>query len=806
MDIRYTPGWRPKANPAAVLTGANYRITVLTPALIRLEWADSGLFEDRASTFAVNRDLPVPPFAVRDDRGRLELVTDRLHLFYDRGRFSAAGLSVEALGGVTNYHSVWRFGDDAAGEGGTARTLDGVDGAVPLGPGVVSQTGIAVIDDSRSFLFGDDGLAATRIDGSMDLYVFAAGRDYAAAVRDLYRVSGAQPILPRWALGNWWSRYHPYSARDYQALMDEFADRGLPFSVSVLDMDWHRTDVDPRHGSGWTGYSWNRDLFPDPVSFLRNLHERGLRVTLNVHPADGIRPFEDAYDRVAEALGATRDDTILFDPTDRAFLDAYFDLVHHPLEDEGVDFWWLDWQQGTSSRIPDVDPLWLLNHFHFLDSARGGRRPLTFSRFAGPGSHRYPIGFSGDAVISWASLDFQPYFTATASNIGYGWWSHDIGGHLFGLKDDALAARWVQFGVFSPISRLHSSAHPFIRKEPWVFGVEAERSMTSALRFRHRLVPYLHTMNARGAFLGEPMVQPLYWRWPEAPEAYDFANQYLFGTELMVAPITTPQDDTLGLGSVAAWLPEGAWSDLYTGRRYVGGRQVRLHRTLQDIPVLLRAGGVLPLAIGTANDTANPEALEVVVAMGADGRFELLEDSEGGDGRDPARWATTVLEYDDARRLITINAASGAVDMLPPTRSWTVTVLGAADGTRAEVDGIDLEPLVTDAGISFQLAPASVRYLVSLRLASLIPRGWTHLVDGIFQLLDRAQLPFESKRAAFDAVRESYTAADAAARITGLELAPQLERALLELVLAQPDLIRDEDDRNGPSRDRARLG
>ena len=283
--------------------------------------------------------------------------------------------------------------------------------------------------------------------------MFAYGHDYADALRAFYAVSGAQPVLPRWALGNWWSRYHRYSADSYLALLDRFAAERLPFSVAVLDMDWHRVDSVPEeHGSGWTGYSWEPELFPDPEGFLAELHRRGLRVTLNVHPADGVRAFEDSYEAMARALG--RDpaggEPIAFDLTDPAFLEAYFDVLHHALEDQGVDFWWLDWQQGPYSRVQGIDPLWLLNHFHFLDSGRDGRRPLTFSRYAGPGSHRYPVGFSGDTLISWASLDFQPEFTATASNIGYGWWSHDIGGHIFGVRDDELATRWLQLGVFSP--------------------------------------------------------------------------------------------------------------------------------------------------------------------------------------------------------------------------------------------------------------------------------------------------------------------------------------------------------------------
>ncbi len=160
-------------------------------------------------------------------------------------------------------------------------------------------------------------------------------------------------------------------------------------------------------------------------------------MSLNVHPAEGVHAHEERYAgdrRAAWASTPTRSCRSLRPDRPATFLEAYFEELHHPLEDEGVDFWWLDWQQGGVTRIPGLDPLWLLNHFHYLDSGRDGRRPLTFSRYAGVGSHRYPIGFSGDTVITWASLDFQPYFTATASNVGYGWWSHDIGGHFFGLQ------------------------------------------------------------------------------------------------------------------------------------------------------------------------------------------------------------------------------------------------------------------------------------------------------------------------------------------------------------------------------------
>lgn len=297
MDDRFRLPTSPVAHAAAVVAGDRFRFTVLTTGLIRLEWAEDGAFEDRASTFALHRDLPVPDFRVVESDDVLEIITRRFHLTYDRRRFSASGLKVDGLGGMSSYRSTWRYGDADASLGGTARTLDVADGRVPLGPGVVARGGIAVLDDSASFLFTDDGWVAARPEGDrVDLYVFASGHDFSGALAALYAVSGGQAFLPRWALGNWWSRYHRYSADDYLALLDRFDAEGVRFSVAVIDMDWHRVDsVPPEFGSGWTGYSWERSLFPDPEAFLAALHERGLRVTLNVHPADGVRAFEDAY-------------------------------------------------------------------------------------------------------------------------------------------------------------------------------------------------------------------------------------------------------------------------------------------------------------------------------------------------------------------------------------------------------------------------------------------------------------------------------------------------------------------------------
>ena len=728
----------PLADPANVVTGDHWRVTVLDAGLVRLEHSPTGVFEDRASQTVLNRAFGPTDFSVIDSAGHLEIHTDRLQLIYDKGPFTTHGLSVHAKGGYHSNDSVWRYGLETPNLGGTARTLDDVDGAIPLENGVLAYDGVALVDDSATVLLDEDGWIAPRTEGNLDLYVFAYGRDYKAALRALYTLTGPPPLLPRHTLGNWWSRYHPYTAEEYVALVDRFRDERVPLSVAVIDMDWHLVDIDPAYGSGWTGYTWNTDLFPDPPAFLADLHERGLSVSLNVHPAEGVHPHEAAYDAIARRTGidpASRA-PVTFDPTDPDFLEAYFEELHHPLEDEGVDFWWLDWQQGGVTRIPGLDPLWLLNHFHYLDSGRAGKRPLTFSRYAGIGSHRYPVGFSGDTFITWESLDFQPYFTATASNAGYGWWSHDIGGHFKGYKDDELATRWVQLGVFSPINRLHSGLNPFNTKEPWRFGTDAQRVMTEFLRLRHRLLPYLGTMNVR-AHEGEPLVQPMYYDHPDAPEAYTVPNQFMFGSELLVAPITSPRDKATGLGRTTAWLPDGEWVDVFTGLRYTGGRTVHLYRDLDSIPVLAKAGAILPLAStdeAAAGGTDLPVRIEVQAYAGADGSFTLVEDN------DDERWARTRLTYDDATGQVTVHDAEGDPATLPAGRAYDLSVVAAVPN---DVDG------------------------------------------RVFTLLDRAQTGFELKAAVHDVVRHRRSAAHAVSALHALDLEPALLGAVCEILLAQ---------------------
>ena len=662
-----------------VYTKDGLRITLLTPCLLRLE---TGAFTDLPTQTVWNRDFENVPGQMTELDGILTLTTEETTFRIDLKKKKMLQITPHGGEAVTDFHQSNLLG--------TARTLDAANGAVKLNPGIMSRSGVSVMDDSQSLLLQPDGTISSRLACS-DLYYFAYGHDYQRQLRDFFRLTGPVPLIPKFALGNWWSRYKAYSQEEYRSLMKTFIQKKIPITVATIDMDWHWTDVVKRFGKtakadapkckeeiffnlllpGWTGYSWNTELFPDHQELLRWLHEQNFHVPLNVHPSQGIRFFEDCYEAVCKRLGkdpATQE-AIPFDFADPEFRKAYFEEMHHPMEDEGVDFWWLDWQQGTKTKVPGLDPLWALNHYHTIDNTRNNRRPLILSRYAGLGSHRYPLGFSGDTICTWKSLNFQPYFTNNAANVGYTWWSHDIGGHMRGIQDDELYLRWLQYGVFSPINRLHSSNSDYMGKEPWKRSWAVEQIAEHFLRLRHKLIPYLYSANYQTHANGTPICMPMYYVY-DCEDAYQAKNEYIFGGQLLVCPITHPIHKKLNLASAKIWLPEGRWTDIFNDRIYEGGRWVSIYRDLDSIPVLAREGSIVPMyRSADTNDLSLDQPLEIHIWRG-NGHYELYEDD--GETMAFAQGISAITEFHmeagDNTLRFTINPPADSHNLLPEVR------------------------------------------------------------------------------------------------------------------------------------------
>ena len=620
-----------------VIIADGVRVSVISDRIIRVE---RGGFTDKRTQTVMCRNFANVEFTSAKEKGKLVIRTESRVFYVDLKslRVEVEFIDEDYIASPSNRTNL----------GGTARTLDGTFGVLGgwkgkrekrdrfflghIRKGIFALNGVSEFDDGKSVLLNEDGSVSPRDGKCVDKYIFAFGDDYLGGLKEFYALTGATPILPKYALSNWWSRYHAYTDKEYLALMDKFESKDIPLTVATIDMDWHivknvpkGTEYHSMQGAGWTGYTFEKSLFPDYKAFLKNLKDRGLAITMNLHPRDGVRSFEVQYPDMARACGIDPDsgETVQFDLTDNRFLNAYFDILHHPYEQDGVDFWWIDWQQGTKSKKMGLDPLWLLNHYHFLDSCRDGKKGLILSRYAGLGSHRYPLGFSGDTFVCWRSLNFQPYFTALASNAGYTWWSHDIGGHLFGKGDEELYLRWLQFGVFSPINRLHSNNKSW-SKEPWLYP-HVESVAEDFMRLRHRLLPYIYTANVMTAKEGIPLVAPMYYYTDdERAMQKKWRNQYYFGERMLVAPVT--KKGKKGVTDMTVWLPEGEWMHFFSGEKFEGGEH-KIRCGLDDYPVFVKSGSIIPMLKKRAGNSQEFDEIEVRVFVG-EGTYTMY-DEEG---------------------------------------------------------------------------------------------------------------------------------------------------------------------------------
>lgn len=687
-------------NPDAIVTDGNARFQVLTPTLVRLEYASSGEFEDRPTFFAVDRDLEPPEYDTQISDGWIEIDTGSLHLRYERGsgpfsegnteftlsddecsttsspswnrqvyrpedavltgstqlrtnrdgytgtsyvggydangtaaswdlaspptedeytlavryasvtdvdgsltvrvdgedvsRFefpNADGWSVAQIdipldedastltlarteddaGGVhVDYFMIGGVGESPIGSdsnnlGGWYRDLDGRADSVELFEGLLDRDGWYLLDDSGTAIRTDDGWveARDRDDAYQDGYLFGYGHDYKRGLRDLQRLTGPAPLLPRWAFGNWFSRYYPYSTDDYREdLIPKFREERVPLDVLVVDTDWKAPKIPGVKGAGasWSGWNWDTDLVPDPEAFMRWTDEQGLHVSMNVHPS--IYHRDPKFERADELGGGLPEgrcvgpETVtcsVWDWADPDHVESYF-FLHDEFDEDGQDLWWFDWladssRVGTAGLTSDS---WINALYANRRRDRGGRG-FAFSRIGAtlrtdglnsPGpwaEHRYTLHFTGDTHPTWEMLDFQTYFTVREGNVGLPYVSHDIGSHTGGGLSTELYVRWIQSGAFQPILRLHSI--PGGRRLPWEYQGTARETAAEFLRLRHALIPYLYTVAREAHDTGLPMTRGTYLEYPTADKAYSYDRQYLLGEDVLVAPVGEPAED-----------------------------------------------------------------------------------------------------------------------------------------------------------------------------------------------------------------------------------------------------------------------
>ena len=726
MLLHAQEDWNPIADPAAVVVSGNVRFTVLTSQMIRIQYSSNAQFEDRATFAVVNRRLPVPDFTAETEDGYLIIKTEHLTLRYKTGTVPKVtdkkpdNLSIAFE--MNGQECLWYPGkDDALNLMGTNRTLDQAWGDSRRGDlekGLLSRAGWAIIDESPKTKRGDGSTSfvlAPNEDGFLwwnepvdknatDWYFLGYGHEYRKCLGDFVRIAGRVPMPPKYIFGYWYSRYWAYRQTEFQQIIRDAESNDVPLDVVIMDMDWHK--------SGWTGWSWNKTLIPTPKNLISWMHSHGVKTALNLHPADGVGSHEDNYAAMKADLGydSGYKDAIPWTIERYDFYKALFKNIIRPHEDEGVDFWWQDWQQHLLvNDVPGLGETFWINHVFFEDMRRNrpNLRPVIYHRWGGLGSHRYPICFSGDAWAAWSTLAYEIYFTSTASNVCYDYWGHDLGGHQGGNNDPELLQRWLQFGVYTPIFRTHATNDSKLERRIWKYPNFEQ--LRETIRLRYQLFPYLYTAARETYETGVGMNRPLYYDWPEENNAYRFEDEYMFGNDILVAPIYTPSEN--GYSHRRIWLPEGKWWDVTKHTLREGGTTFTSSFTTDEFPVYYRPGAIIVNYPVQRTVQTTPDEIVLRVVPGADGTGRFYEDDGTNQDYADGKMANTYFSQTHGSDGVTLRIAprEGTYEGIPAERAWRIIFLGQAKWPQNIT--LDGEP-VSQEQVSFDEATGEVTVLI----------------------------------------------------------------------------------------------
>lgn len=691
--------WRTQGQ---IVQTPHFRIEVLSPALFHITQAAPGApAPDYAGTplagYAAR--FAKTSFKAHETDGRLVIATERASLSLDP---AASDLKTLRAALATHDGAPAIAIDDLAAPdtqnlGGVVASIEEKErncGMDAMPPGLLSRRGWTVAS------VGGENLLALGLSSS-DVFLFAYGLDYKQALADHKRLLGPIPMVPKWVLGNWFSQYHPYSAADYQRITQRFRQEKMPLDVIICDMNWH--------GPDWFDTRYNNELFPDMLGFLKWARGEGLRVGFNHHPR-GIPADDPRLAQFCQDAGLKREqmkkgvdkragtERVFYDTEKPRQHNAYMNIFLKQLMDDGVDLHWID-----------TGPMSLATQGRYFDYAAKyfgeTRRPLLLARQADASltHYLYPLAFSGDTAQEWKVIATEILANVGGGNSGVAYWSHDIGGFFPGAPTREMFARWIQFGVVSPILRLHGARDErynlkdlagkeyVISRQPWDWGREVLESARAAFQLRQRLTPYLYTLTAEAHASGLPLCRGMYLDYPAAPEAYDYKFQYMLGESLLAAPIIeTSGQEEKGLATKQVWLPAGTWYDFFSGERHEGGgRVVTVKKNLNEFPLFVKAGAILPLAPYADRVMAKatgPMTLEIYKAAQAGTHtYRLYEDEGESMAFAKGERAWTRIDYqqvDGKRATLTIHPAEGRYKGQAQERAWSITLRGFEAGAK----------------------------------------------------------------------------------------------------------------------------
>lgn len=690
FEVDLTKSKTPSSN---VFRGKTYRISILSDVLIRFEYSETGSFNDYPTFFASNRSFGKPKITVEEDNNVLIIKNDIFILEYNKEKpFIGSKLMPDQNLKVTiaGTEKIWYFNHpEVKNFKGTAYSLDDTKGNIDFEKGLFSLDGFTTFDDSRTPILDAYGNVLSPNYKNIDTYLFIYNNDFGIGLRDYFNLTSLPPLIPRYALGVWWNKNEAYGEKDIQNLVYNFKKYDLPMSVLLLN-ECNRT----KNNYSPISFSFDKTKLPNPRGLSEFLHKNKIYLGSNIKTEGLISVEEESYLEFQKYYNKDLNKNIPLNVYDPKLVDSYLKGIINPFLDKGVDFLWMDDNNKENTLRSFTMNYFLYKNFN-LNKAK---RNFIISRNFGICPHKYSALYSGETLISWKTLKLLPFFNSTAANIGVSWWSHDIGGYKGGTEDAELFMRYVQLGVYSPILRLSSDTGKYYKREPWKWDAKTYKIVHDYLKIRHRLIPYIYSEAKKYSSFGSPLIQPLYYKYPETYDEPLYKNEFYYGSELFVCPITTPKDEIMNRVVHRIFLPNGVWYDFKTGKKFTGGNRYVTFYKDEDYPVYAKTGAIIPLAKldpQNINDTSAPKTLEIQIFPGRSNTYKMYEDDGTSSMYKEGYSFTTEINYyykeDDFS--VSIEPIEGKLGIIPEKRNYIIRFRNTkfTDGVQVFQDEVNVK-------------------------------------------------------------------------------------------------------------------
>ena len=591
------------SNKESCIIGNKYRITILTPRLARLEYTPSGKFIDDPTALVINRTFPKTPYSITESETLIQIDTGIFTITYVKDKdFKAGNLGSNLKAVINNTTIEWQMNSPQVKNlRGINYSIDSIKDKIILDTGLYSLDGYAVVKDNTPVLTEND-IFIPREEGSKDIYLFMYNKDFDGCLNDYFTLTGYPNLIPRYALGAWWYKNDNYTSKDIISLVDRFNKDNIPISIFLL-------------GDSWRG---NNNYIPSiDLKNVRNyLAQKNIKLGVTINPNLEIAKGTNEYNLISSF---TNEEKFKFIPLSNEKLGIYLNMFINNLEMQGVELYSIDYNNPN-----DKIDLWKFAHYHHGKIETRGKRGLSLTRNHGIAVHRYPIIWSGKTLVNWTTLNLLPRYNLQGYNVGVSFIAHPIGGYHNGIEEAELYLRYIQFACFSPIFLLASEGGKYYKREPWKWNPIIENDIIYFMNLRYKLIPYIYTESYNYHKTGKGIVKPFYYDYPKILDDVQYQNQYFFGQNLFVSPITNKKNIVIDRVMKKIFVPDGIWFNLLDGKQYNGAKYYTNFYRDEDYPVFVKAGSIIPMSYNIKEDI--PSTLELNIYPLNDGTYNLYED------------------------------------------------------------------------------------------------------------------------------------------------------------------------------------